>query len=122
MRFFTLSFLLITAISFSQEKIKHIVVHGETIYNIAKKYDIKESEIFDLNPKVKSSSLQLNMVLWIPNKNNSLKETPKSKENKSKGTTELTITHQVLAKETLYGISKKYSTTIDKIKEANPSI
>src|SRR5687768_11836167 len=123
MKYFKLLLLLVSTVVFSQDKIKHTVVSGETIYSIAKKYNVKESEIFDLNPKAKSSSLQLNSVLWIPNKNNSQKEISKQKEkNKSKEPNNLTIVHQVLSKETLYGISKKYSTSVDKIKEANPSV
>lgn len=117
MRFFILFFIFTTSIAFSQKKIKHIVVNGESIYSISKKYDVKESDIFDLNPKAKGSLLQLKSVLWIPNKNYNPKEKITSKE-----ATKLAIDHQVLANETLYGISKKYKTTLTKIKNANPSI
>src|SRR5687767_13423672 len=118
MRFFTLSFLFITTVALSQEKIKHTVASGETIYGIAKKYEVKESEIFDLNPKIKGAAIQLNSVLWIPNKTGKLKKNQKPNEkSKIKETANLTIVHEVLAKETLYGISKKYKTTVDQIKE-----
>jgi len=52
------------------------------------------------------------MVLQVPNKNYKPEEKIVSTP----------ITHEVLAKETLYGISKKYKISIDKIKEANPII
>ena len=129
MRFLALSFLFVTTVAFSQDRIKHVVASGETIYNIAKKYDVKESEILELNPQVKGSAIQLKSVLLIPNKNDKPKETQKLTEKikpkekiQSKETANLTIIHQVLAKETLYGISKQYKTTVDKIKEVNPSI
>ncbi|MGG7034295.1 MAG: NlpC/P60 family protein [Flavobacterium sp.] len=111
MRFFTLFLLFLTTVVFSQDKIKHTIAKGETIYSISKKYNVNEVDIYNLNPTIKGSSIQLNSILWIPNKN-----------LKSKETDNLTITHLVLAKETLYGISKKYKTTVDKIKEVNPLI
>ncbi len=106
----SLFLLFLTTVAFSQEKIKHTVVKGETVYSIAKKYEVKPAEILDLNPKAKSA-LQLNMVLAIP-----------SKGKKEEEIVATPISHDVLAKETLYGISKKYNVSIDKIKEANPII
>lgn len=105
----TLLFFVITNAVFSQEKIQHSVSKGESVYSIAQKYNVKTAEILALNPKAKKT-LQLNMVLQIPSKN-------KVEEKKAE-----TIEHEVAAKETLYGLSKKYNTTIDKIKQANPVI
>ncbi|GAA4774125.1 MULTISPECIES: peptidoglycan endopeptidase [Flavobacterium] len=105
----TLFLFVITNVVFSQENIKHSVSKGESVYSIAQKYNVKPAEILALNPKAKKT-LQLNMVLQIPSKN-------KVEEKKSE-----TVEHEVAAKETLYGLSKKYNTSIDKIKEANPII
>ena len=41
---------------------------GESIYSIAKKYDVSESDIYELNPKSKGALLQLKTVLLIPTK------------------------------------------------------
>jgi len=101
--------LAITNIIFSQEKIQHSVSKGESVYSIAQKYNVKPAEILALNPKAKKT-LQLNMVLQIPSKNTVEEKQPE------------TIVHEVAAKETLYGLSKKYNTSIDKIKQANPVI
>lgn len=106
----TFLFLLTATTIFSQEKIKHTVIKGETVYSLAQKYQVKQSEILDLNPKAKKG-LQLNMVLQIPAKNQPIEV----------AVAEPTI-HEVLPKETLYGISKKYNISIDKIKESNPFI
>lgn len=111
-KFIILFFLLFSTLIFSQEKIKHIVVKGESVYSIAQKYQVKPSEILELNPKAKKT-LKLNMVLLVPNKKDKTEEAL---------TSNAPITHEVLAKETLYGISKKYKVSIDKIKEANPII
>ncbi|MGH2665870.1 LysM peptidoglycan-binding domain-containing protein [Flavobacterium sp.] len=113
-KLFTFLFVLMSSVVFSQEKIKHSVAKGESVYSIAKKYQVKPSEILELNPKAKKL-LKLNMVLLVPNRNY------KPEEIASVSAAEPVI-HEVLAKETLYGISKKYKISIDKIKEANPTI
>ena len=59
---------------FSQKTIKHTVVEGESIYSIAKKYKVSESDIYELNPKSKGALLQLKTVLLIPNKNSKSKD------------------------------------------------
>lgn len=105
----TLLLFVIANAVFSQEKIQHSVSKGESVYSIAQKYNVKPAEILALNPKAKKT-LQLNMMLQIPSKN-------KVEEKKSE-----IVEHEVLAKETLYGLSKKYNTTVDRIKEVNPII
>ncbi|QZL00482.1 C40 family peptidase [Flavobacterium psychrophilum] len=103
-------FFFITLNVFSQENtIKHIVAKGESIYKIAEKYNVKQADIFKLNPKAKKK-LKLNSVLLIPK--------PETILDKKV----LTINHEVLPKETLYGISKQYKVSIDDIKKANPII
>ena len=95
---------------FSQENnIKHIVAKGESIYQIAKQYNVKQADILKLNPESKNK-LKLNSVLVIP----------KPEVILDKKT--IIITHEVLPKQTLYGISKQYKVSIDDIKKANPII
>lgn len=111
--------LLFTFKGFSQEKIKHVVSEGESIYSIAKKYDVKVSEIYQLNPKAKGAVLSLKSVLWIPSKENTAVT---SAQAVNKVVDQKNITHNVLPKETLYGISKKYKVTVEVIKENNPQV
>lgn len=111
--------LLFTFKGFSQEKIKHVVSEGESIYSIAKKYDVKVSEIYQLNPKAKGAVLSLKSVLWIPSKENTAIT---STQTVKKVVDQKNITHNVLPKETLYGISKKYKVTVEVIKENNPQV
>ena len=116
-QFITFLFLLITSIGFSQKTIKHSVVSGESIYSIAKKYGVSESDIYELNPKSKGALLQLKTVLLIPNKKN------KSKNNKEVEVLKsLPDFHIVESGESLYKISKKYNISIEKLKELNPDI
>ncbi|WP_445715333.1 LysM peptidoglycan-binding domain-containing protein [Flavobacterium sp.] len=116
-QFITFLFLLITSIGFSQKTIKHSVASGESIYSIAKKYGVSESDIYELNPKSKGALLQLKTVLLIPNKKN------KSKNNKEVEVLKsLPDFHIVESGESLYKISKKYNISIEKLKELNPDI
>lgn len=119
-----LTFILffLTASLFSQKNTKHSVVEGESIYVIAKKYGVTESDIYELNPKAKGALLQLKTVLLIPNKS---KKTTISDEKKKKSTSknnESTEIHTAFAGESLYVIAKKYGISLEKIKEINPSI
>lgn len=112
----------LSASLFSQKNTKHTVVEGESIYVIAKKYGVTESDIYELNPKAKGALLQLKTVLLIPNKS---KKTTISDEKKKKNTSrnsESTEIHTAIAGESLYVIAKKYGISLEKIKEINPTL
>ncbi len=132
-KLFILSFLFLSTVSFAQKVIKHKVKSGESIYSIAKKYDITQAEIFDLNPKLKGAVLGLNAEVKIPNKKFKEKEKPSKKELAEKKelvnvvqNTEVDngskATHLVKPKETLYSISKKYGVTMETLCELNPAL
>lgn len=113
-----LAFFLCTMSVFSQEStIKHTIVKGETISSIAQKYNVSIESIYKLNPKAKKT-LQLNQVLQIPNSE------PKKANNVGTDNSEkiTEISYQVLPKETLYGITKKYKTTTELLYKANPQL
>ena len=112
----------LSASLFSQKNSKHTVVEGESIYVIAKKYGVTESDIYELNPKAKGALLQLKTVLLIPSKP---KKTAISDEKKKKNTSknsESTEIHTAVAGESLYVIAKKYGISLEKIKEINPNL
>ncbi|SHM86223.1 C40 family peptidase [Flavobacterium chilense] len=108
---------------FSQEKfIKHKISKGENLTVIAKKYGVKAKDIAEANPNA-PKVLKLNSVLLIPNSNK--KGTSKKTEvivNTTPPPTSVSTpgTHEVSAKETLWGISKKYNVSVDDLKKANP--
>ena len=117
-RLIVISLFLCSINVFSQENsIKHTIVKGETISSIAQKYNVSISAIYQLNPKAKKT-LQLNQVLLIPN--SEPKKTNDSAVANSEKTTE--INHQVLSKETLYGITKQFKTTTELLYKANPKL
>ncbi|CAA9194768.1 C40 family peptidase [Flavobacterium collinsii] len=105
--------------AFSQEKyIKHKISQGENLTVIAKKYGVKPKDIAAANPNA-PKVLKLNSVLLIPNHN---KTVAKKVTEPVVNTTPVVTpgSHEVLAKETLWGISKKYNVSVDDLKKANP--
>ena len=101
---------------FSQEKIiTHKVGQGETINQIAQKYKVTPFDIYQLNPDAQSG-LKPNGTLLIPNKSGSKISSVQTKPSLQPQT------HGVIAKETLYGIEKKYGVSDEDLKRANPSI
>ncbi|RDI51470.1 peptidoglycan endopeptidase [Flavobacterium glaciei] len=110
-------FLLNSIVLFSQEKTtKHTIVKGETISSIAEKYDVKQSAIFKLNPNAKNL-LKLNSILLIP------VAPSKNTNTKSKVAANYSAKeHEVLAKETLYGIAKQYGISLKELNELNPTL
>jgi len=100
--------------SFAQQTLKHKVVKGESVYTIAKKYDVLESEILALNPQAKGL-LQLDMELRIPKKS-------KKKELEKKKFVPKGPSHTIAPGESLSTIADKYNISIEKLRDANPHI
>lgn len=100
----------------AQEKIdKYTVGKGETITQIAQKFNVTPYDIYKLNPDAQNG-LKPNSVLLIPNNKG------KNKIKSDDTTVQKPITHLVLAKETLFGIEKKYDVTDEDLKKANPDL
>lgn len=101
---------------FSQEKnITHKVEKGETMIQIAIKYNVTPYDIYQLNPDAQSG-LKPNSVLLIPKSGVKQKTIVQAKPIVK------TTTHEVAPKETLYGIEKKYGVSDEDLKKANPSL
>lgn len=103
---------------FSQEKQRlHTVSKGETISQIARKYNLKPSEIYELNPSA-VSGIKWKSVMSIPNKiikNTSVSiAATESKLPEKK--------HEVLPKETVYGIAKQHRISIEELYKTNPNL
>ncbi|QSW90322.1 LysM peptidoglycan-binding domain-containing protein [Flavobacterium endoglycinae] len=111
--------------AFAQDNfIKHKISQGDNLSVIAKKYGVRVKDITDANPNA-PKILKLNSVLLIPSKNKSVaqgKTKSEIKEPKSEAIVNNSGSHEVLAKETLWGISKKYNVSVDDLKKANPSL
>lgn len=88
---------------------KHTVAKGETVTQIAQKYKVTPYDIYRLNPDAQNG-IQENAILLIPG--SVLHKEP---------VTSVT-THEVLPKETLFGIAKRYNTTVEELEKLNPEV
>ncbi len=119
---------------------KHEVQPKETLFGIAKQYEISLEELNVANPELAETGLKAGQKITIPTKDNQKnvalikKEIPKSeskkelvlkdKNGKSAAESEVlkttTLTHEVLPSETKFGIAKQYGISIADIDTANP--
>ncbi len=102
--------LLISCSVLGQNYTKHTVVAGETITQIAQKYKVTPNDIYKLNPD-SQNGIQLNSILLIP-----------KSVTKPTATASKLITHEVLPKETKYGIATKYGITVEELERQNPEV
>lgn len=86
---------------------KHIVAKGETITQIAQKYKVTPYDIYRMNPDAKNG-IQIDAILLIPSSVVSNSSVP--------------LTHEVKPKETLFGIAKQYTTTVELLEKWNPDV
>jgi LysM repeat protein len=101
----------------SHEIKKHEVKPKETLYSIAKLYDVSLENITNANPEIINEGIKPGQILLISDK----KIDPK-KEAKNNNLIHENIIHEVKAKETKYSLAKQYNLTVDELEKLNPSI
>lgn len=116
-------FLAVTTLCFSQQKkyIPYTVKQGETMRNIAKRYNLSTRDLLRLNPGVRRRP-KPNTVIIVPNANYKEEVIVKEKKKEEEKPNSTQKKYMVLPKDTLFGISKKYNITIEQLVEANPQI
>ena len=82
--------------------ITYTVVKGDSLYGIAKKYNVSVNDIVSLN-NLKTNNLYIGQLLKIPTSSSGVS----------------TNTYIVKAGDSLYSIARKYNTTVDIIKRNN---
>ena len=92
----------------------HTVERGQTVYSIAKMYDVKIEDIHRLNPG-SDNTIKAYDELKIPQKKVAVKNELRHGEDNY-------IYHTIQTKETLYGVSKQYNLNYEDIIEANPGL
>ncbi len=119
----------------STELRKHVVTKKQTLYSIAYLYGTTIDAIVALNPQAEKGIRDGETLLIPPAIPKGIEvhpsaiikqpQAPLIKKDTVKPiskTTTKTITHQVVAGETLYSLSRKYNVTVDAIQAANPSM
>ncbi len=104
------------------QKDRHEVQKGETIYGISHKYGVTEQELVGMNPGIESG-LRAGQMLVIP----SPKKTEQTGQIEQKTQTKPVTDdkknrHEVQKGETIYGISHKYGVTEQELVGMNPGI
>lgn len=93
----------------------HVVEKGQTLYSIAKAYNVTEEDIASENVDVLYGPLQIGQALKVPvypKQNDQERERKKDKKD--------FILHLVKPQQTLYFLSRKYNVSIDTIIKYNP--
>lgn len=108
----------------------HIVLPKETLYGISKKYKVSVDAIKKANPSIETEGLQPGATIKILGGTTTLEQKADDLPTKPLKTEVETINvseqdeilHEVLPKETKYGISKKYGISIATLEKLNPEI
>lgn len=94
--------------------ITHMVVSGETLYSLERRYELSHEEMISLNP-VLEDGLKTGMKLKIPNRRNApVEEVPTKNQSYTK--------YKVESGETLYSLAARFGVDVSDIKKANPSL
>ena len=113
--------VLVSLNSFAQpnkDYIKHTVLAGETVTQIAKKYKISPYDIYKLNPEAKNG-INENQVLLISQKNYDIEKASKKETKDDSSNLE---TYIVQPKDTKYSLAKRFKITIDDLDNWNKVI
>ncbi len=99
----------------------HQVASKETLYGISKNYKISIENLKKWNPILENSGLEIGQIINVAeNKTSKKNEIVILKPNETLNSE--TKIHEVLAKETLYSLSKKYKISIPELEKLNPDI
>lgn len=97
----------------------HEVERKETLFGIARAYDLDVNALLRANPSVRmEDGLQLGQILQLPTP----VTLPDIPDVVVLGATDPLEHHPVAPGETLYGIARQYGTTVEAIQAANPSL
>jgi len=96
-------------------KITHQVVAKESLFSIARQYNVSVQDLENLNKDILVNGLQIGQTIAIPNKRKTL-------DGRVRVINQETVFHVVEPKETKFSISKKYGITIEQLESQNPEI
>lgn len=118
--FLTLVFSLVTSGLLAQDKnfTRHTVAKGETISQIATKYNVTPYDIYKLNPDAQKG-IQENDLILVPN-STIWKSVTSAVPDKPK--LMMGRTHVAKPKETLYSISRDYGVDVEELKRINAGV
>lgn len=96
-------------------KSTHQVVAKESLFSIARQYNVSVEDLENLNKDILINGLQIGQTISIPNKRKTL-------DGRVRVINQETVFHVVEPKETKFSIAKKYGISIDQLESQNPEI
>lgn len=99
----------------TSSKATHLVAAKESLFGIARQYNVSVQDLENLNKELLLNGLQIGQTIVIPNKRKTL-------DGRVRVINQETIFHVVEAKETKFSIAKKYGISIDHLESQNPEI
>ncbi|WP_125719272.1 LysM peptidoglycan-binding domain-containing protein [Flavobacterium ustbae] len=99
----------------SSSKVTHQVVAKESLFSIARQYNVSVQDLENLNKEILINGLQVGQTISIPNKRKTL-------DGRVRVINQETVFHVVEPKETKFSIAKKYGISIDQLESQNPEI
>ncbi|MEO8535078.1 MAG: LysM peptidoglycan-binding domain-containing protein [Flavobacterium sp.] len=99
----------------ASSKATHLVVAKESLFSIARHYNVSVQDLENLNKDLLLGGLQIGQTIAIPNKRKTL-------DGRVRVINQETVFHVVEPKETKFSIAKKYGITIDQLESQNPEI
>ena len=104
------------------KSITHVVGEKETLFGIAKKYNVSVADLETWNKATLQNGLKKGQEIFVSKPSAAdLKSVPTPFVSKPKAVSNAT-THLVEAKETKYGIATKYGLTVTELEQLNPQI
>ena len=109
------------AASVGNEPVTHVVKKGESLYGLARSYNMTIDELVEANPQA-NNGVQEGDVLVIPQKTTVAPIASAPVVADEPQVEVKTIFHTIKSGETLYGVAKHYNTTIENLIALNPGI
>ncbi|MFN0275785.1 MAG: LysM peptidoglycan-binding domain-containing protein [Chitinophagales bacterium] len=93
------------------------VSSGETVYAVARKYDVSYATIVSANPGLDMNKVKAGQIILVPSRYQTYAAATSPSSERT-----TTILHTVTGGETLYSIARKYSISFEQLMELNPEL
>ena len=98
----------------SSQQITHVVGAKETLFGLAKQYNISVEALQNANQAILTNGLQIGQQLIIPQGSGDLSQTESTISSK--------VSHQVVAKESLFSIARQYNVSVLDLENGNKNL
>lgn len=111
---------------------KHEIQAGETLYSIARQYNVSVSQLLELNPGLQADYIMSGQTINVPAASTEAVTAPQGAQSQlatassaiqfANGRPKYKAKHEVQKKETIYSLARRYEVTEQELIDANPSL